>query len=109
MPSYDKSAHAGKGDRLDERYWEVVNRDCEKRIEIVLFEGWCVGFRSLKDEDLVKKWQAAKEKIEWEERVQTVPRAGADEVRDHGRLGRQRVEDIRVVNKALKAYDELTE
>jgi D-glycerate 3-kinase len=42
IPKYDKSLHAGKGDRLPETEWIVQ----ESSPEIILLEGWCLGFQS---------------------------------------------------------------
>lgn len=43
LPKYDKSLHGGKGDRLPESLWTCVN----KPPDIVLIEGWCLGFKSI--------------------------------------------------------------
>ena len=49
VPAYDKSAFSGQGDRVLPKYWRTLNDKTQKRVEVVLFEGWCVGFRALKD------------------------------------------------------------
>ncbi|KAI9273516.1 P-loop containing nucleoside triphosphate hydrolase protein [Helicostylum pulchrum] len=41
IPVYDKSLHDGKGDRLDKSQWKYVKAP----VDIVLFEGWMVGFK----------------------------------------------------------------
>ncbi|TEY83148.1 hypothetical protein BOTCAL_0025g00070 [Botryotinia calthae] len=47
FPSYDKSLHSGLGDRSPHsRIVNDTSRD-QRPIQIILFEGWCVGFRSL--------------------------------------------------------------
>ena len=89
--------HNGKGDRLPETAWRVINSTDEKPIEVVIFEGWCVGFRSLSHRDVEKKWNHAREdgsKV-----------AGQVE----SRLARQELENVMFVNDALRQYDELTE
>jgi len=44
VPRYDKSAHKGKGDRHgDLSQW----RNVTKKPDVVLFEGWCLGFQAL--------------------------------------------------------------
>eukprot|EP00850_Spirogloea_muscicola_P017248 SM000146S00968 [mRNA] locus=s146:248517:252421:+ [translate_table: standard] len=43
VPRYNKSARAGKGDRADTSTWPEV----EGPLEIVLFEGWMLGFEPL--------------------------------------------------------------
>ena len=45
IPRYDKSARGGRGDRAPEEKWEVVSA----RPEIVLLEGWMLGFEALPD------------------------------------------------------------
>lgn len=97
IPSYDKSAFNGTGDRLDESQWEIVNRSGEPPVEIVIFEGWCVGFRALSESDLEKKWRAATELAE---------RLGSGY---QGRLGKLSLESVRFVNEKLMDYDAITE
>lgn len=43
LPRYDKSAHGGKGDRFPEEEWPVV----EGPVDVVLFEGWMLGFEKI--------------------------------------------------------------
>nr|CAG8451313.1 4688_t:CDS:2 [Entrophospora candida]CAG8488220.1 5696_t:CDS:2 [Entrophospora candida] len=48
VPSYDKSLNNGQGNRLSIDKWTKSYPP----FDIMLFEGWCVGFKSLKKEDL---------------------------------------------------------
>lgn len=41
FPRYDKSKFQGRGDRADQSTWPQV----EAPLDIVLFEGWMLGFR----------------------------------------------------------------
>lgn len=41
VPRYDKSRHGGQGDRRPENEWPVVT----KVPDIIVLEGWCLGFR----------------------------------------------------------------
>ncbi|KAJ3115723.1 hypothetical protein HDU96_000135 [Phlyctochytrium bullatum] len=41
IPQYSKSMHGGRGDRMDKSTWPVAKLP----LDVVLFEGWCVGFR----------------------------------------------------------------
>ena len=50
IPSYDKAAHNGKGDRKDPADWPVVKGP----VDVVLFEGWMFGFRELPSHDAFK-------------------------------------------------------
>lgn len=95
IPSYDKSAFRGQGDRAPEEKWECVNLEGEERVRVVVFEGWCVGFRPLLKEELKSKWEDA---------VRAREQGGYK-----GRLGHNRMEDVEFINNALREYDELTE
>lgn len=48
MPMYDKSAFEGAGDRCSE--WRHITEP----VDFVLFEGWCLGFRSYSPQELTK-------------------------------------------------------
>ncbi|KAJ5128641.1 hypothetical protein N7448_002357 [Penicillium atrosanguineum] len=95
IPQYDKSAFAGQGDRVPESQWQVVNSEGQEKVKVVIFEGWCVGFRAWDEKTLREKWDAAvrqKESGEYQ-----------------GRLGHVKFEDVQTVNDALKQYDLLTD
>jgi D-glycerate 3-kinase len=85
IPSYDKSAHNGKGDRLPEDEWQIIDGT---KVDVVLFEGWCVGFRALPEEELEQKWNLSKS----ENLLQS-------QLRFH------ELEDIKWVNDKLKKYN----
>ncbi|KAJ5810368.1 uncharacterized protein N7503_002586 [Penicillium pulvis] len=95
IPQYDKSAFSGQGDRVPESQWKVVNQEGQKKIKIVIFEGWCVGFRPRDDQTLRSKWETAVQQKE----------TGNYQ----GRLGYVKLEDVQAVNDALKRYDALTD
>ncbi|KAH8918989.1 P-loop containing nucleoside triphosphate hydrolase protein [Atractiella rhizophila] len=59
LPSYDKSLHDGRGDRVEGRM--VVHGNLAKEVEIVIFEGWMVGFSPLAERHLVERWENAKD------------------------------------------------
>ncbi|PUZ75220.1 hypothetical protein GQ55_1G136600 [Panicum hallii var. hallii] len=46
VPRYDKSAFGGRGDRADPSVWPEV----EGPLEVILFEGWMLGFKPLPNE-----------------------------------------------------------
>ncbi|KAH7125223.1 P-loop containing nucleoside triphosphate hydrolase protein [Dendryphion nanum] len=56
IPSFDKSQFQGEGDRAPESEWPRV----EGKVDVVVFEGWCVGFRSLLPETVGAKHRAAR-------------------------------------------------
>lgn len=45
VPRYDKAAFDGLGDRAPREHWPRVR----KPVDVVLLEGWCLGFRPLAD------------------------------------------------------------
>ena len=45
LPRYNKSAYSGKGDRADPTTWPSVSGP----VDIVLFEGWMLGFAPVED------------------------------------------------------------
>ncbi|KJY02085.1 D-glycerate 3-kinase like protein [Zymoseptoria brevis] len=92
IPKYDKSRFNGAGDRAPEEEWEVVNREGERKVEVVVFEGWCVGFRALGRGEVERKWREAREQGEGY----------------RGRLGRLGLEDVVVVDERLGEYEAIT-
>ena len=95
IPSYDKSQFNGAGDRRPESDWHTVNATSQSPVEVVVFEGWCVGFRALSDEEVQRKWEAAKQE--------------AESGNYTGRLGKLKLEDVLFVNSKLREYDALTD
>ncbi|KAL1648458.1 hypothetical protein SLS58_002213 [Diplodia intermedia] len=96
IPVYDKSRFAGAGDRAPEDAWEEVNAPGRPPIEVVVFEGWCVGFRPLPDETLEARWADARRLVD------------AGESYD-GQLARHELAHLRFVNNKLREYDALTD
>ncbi|RMX81636.1 hypothetical protein D0869_06663 [Hortaea werneckii] len=96
VPSYDKSAFAGAGDRRPEGQWDTVNIEGQPPIEVVIFEGWCVGFRALSDSEVKQKWKAAKADLENK----------GDSYK--GQLGKLKLDDVIFINNELREYDALT-
>ncbi|TPX22213.1 hypothetical protein DIZ76_014079 [Coccidioides immitis] len=97
IPTYDKSAFKGQGDRLPEDRWEVVN-DVEnggRKAKVVIFEGWCLGFRARLPDDI---------RTAWENAVQQKATGTYD-----GQLANVKLEDVLAVNEALKGYDAFTD
>lgn len=56
IPSFDKSKFNGEGDRAPQFTWP----HCSSKPDVVVFEGWCVGFQSLPESTLQSKHEAAK-------------------------------------------------
>ncbi|KAK0325756.1 hypothetical protein LTR82_003293 [Friedmanniomyces endolithicus] len=75
----------------------AVNAEGKPAVEVIVFEGWCVGFRSLDDEEAERKWRAAK--AEYESK-------GAEY---QGQLGKLQLQSVLFVNAKLREYDALTD
>ena len=101
IPQYDKSRHHGQGDRVNENDWEPVNEEGMNKIKVIIFEGWGVGFRALgrsaNTDPLREKWEKA------------VAQRKHEGERYQGRLGCQRLEDVRFIDEALAEYGAITE
>ncbi|GAM86304.1 hypothetical protein ANO11243_043160 [Dothideomycetidae sp. 11243] len=92
LPSYDKSRFDGSGDRRPRSKWQSVGQ-----VDVVIFEGWCVGFRARGEVAIEKAWREAREEL------------GARGGEYQGRLAHLKVRDVLFVDRALKEYDVLTE
>ena len=51
IPSYDKSKFDGHGDRVPSSEWKIA----QSPIDIILFEGWCVGFQAISPAGVAEK------------------------------------------------------
>ncbi|TVY72281.1 putative kinase mug58 [Fusarium oxysporum f. sp. cubense] len=57
-PAFDKSLHSGQGGRVPVEKWEEVPLD--DGLDVLIFEGWALGFKPLTDEEVKRKWEKAK-------------------------------------------------
>ncbi|KAI1038704.1 hypothetical protein LB503_007751 [Fusarium chuoi] len=57
-PAFDKSLHSGHGGRVPVESWEEVPLD--QGLDVLIFEGWALGFKPLTDEEVNRKWERAK-------------------------------------------------
>ena len=62
IPVFDKSKFNGEGGRVPEDDWEVIFSNLP--LDVVIFEGWCLGFQPLHDDDHERKWRVAHPKTE---------------------------------------------
>lgn len=99
IPRYDKSLHHGQGDRMPESEWTrvvVVSGDAAAAaaapLNLVILEGWGVGFQALEDEALQRAYEAERD-------------AAATGVR-YSRTASHAFREIEAVNRALKEYNE---
>ncbi|KAK2064974.1 D-glycerate 3-kinase [Colletotrichum caudatum] len=86
VPSYDKAAFSGQGDRLPESQWTEVNSLSKPKVQVVIFEGWCVGFRALPNAEVEARWKAPSRTLQ-----------------------RHKLEHLLLVNERLKGYDIITD
>ncbi|KAG2015596.1 D-glycerate 3-kinase [Coprinopsis cinerea AmutBmut pab1-1] len=89
LPRFDKSRFNGEGDRVPVEDSPVVEQP--PRVDVVIVEGWCVGFRSLSDQELSARWETWEQertKLEIPEELCTL-------------------RDIQEINESLKQYDAL--
>lgn len=103
IPAYDKSLFDGAGDRQDTTTWEEVNRPQDPPVDVVIFEGWCVGFRALSDADLNLKWTEAVEK------ASANASGSASEETKRSQVARSKLEHLVFVNEALRKYEKFWE
>lgn len=54
LPVYDKSMHNGQGDRSTDTVTVTMP------VDVVIFEGWCLGFYPLEDAELAKRHNEAR-------------------------------------------------
>ncbi|KAH7156614.1 P-loop containing nucleoside triphosphate hydrolase protein [Dactylonectria macrodidyma] len=57
-PAYDKSLHSGQGGRVPVEQWDKV--PVSEGLDVLIFEGWCLGFQPLSAEQVKAKWEADK-------------------------------------------------
>ncbi|KAL1865427.1 hypothetical protein VTK73DRAFT_5241 [Phialemonium thermophilum] len=87
VPQYDKAAFSGQGDRVQpDTLWTAINEPGQRPVEVVIFEGWCVGFRALPPAEVEAKWRGPSRT-----------------------LHRHKLEHLLFVNERLAAYDAVTD
>ncbi|KAJ5280499.1 hypothetical protein N7478_005871 [Penicillium angulare] len=59
LPSFDKSLFNGEGGRVPCEKWKRI--PASEAVDIVIFEGWCVGFQPLEEDQLRSQWHQAAE------------------------------------------------
>ncbi len=55
VPQYDKSQFSGQGDRVPSSQWTAVNGPSQPKTQVIIFEGWSVGFRAVSDSQVTTK------------------------------------------------------
>ena len=59
IPIFDKSLHSGEGDRLPKDKWNVVSIKDQERLDLVVLEGWCLGFSPISLEEARRRFDEA--------------------------------------------------
>ncbi|RKF63915.1 putative kinase mug58 [Erysiphe neolycopersici] len=85
IPAFDKGAHHGNGDRIARHLWRVVNQTEDLKIQVVIFEGWCIGFSPLTDDA-----------VEWKQNKM-----------NYKSLINHDLNDLLFINERLKEYEEV--
>ncbi|OBT66083.1 hypothetical protein VE03_05171 [Pseudogymnoascus sp. 23342-1-I1] len=88
IPRYDKSAFNGHGDRAPTAL--RVNELSKRKLQVIILEGWSVGFRALPDSEVIAKREAS-------------------ESDPNSTLWKNRREDLLFVNDKLREYDVMTD
>ncbi|PPQ87439.1 hypothetical protein CVT25_008175 [Psilocybe cyanescens] len=89
LPRFDKSLYLGEGDRLPmDGTGPLILQP--PQLDVVIFEGWCVGFHPISDEELLSRWNGV-----WETERQKLG-LNLDRV--------CRLIDVKTVNDNLKQY-----
>ncbi|KAJ2487155.1 hypothetical protein EV174_000697 [Coemansia sp. RSA 2320] len=88
IPAYDKSLNGGYGDRVPRSQWHKASPP----VDVVLFEGWCLGFRALDDQEFARF-------------VHEVRRPGGSALHKHSR--KYSDDNLQRINENLVAYEKL--
>ncbi|KAI5283743.1 hypothetical protein KEM52_003242 [Ascosphaera acerosa] len=109
IPAYDKAAFNGEGDRKPTSR-EVVRPP----LDVVLVEGWCLGYRRRPDREVVRAWNDAVRKRKACPAGTTVKEEQKKEGQDvqtaySGRLGYVELDHVLAINAALADYDVFTD
>jgi D-glycerate 3-kinase len=93
VPSFDKSAFNGEGDRVPSQEWMRLKLP----IDVLVFEGWCVGFSAISDNELQTRWELAKAmgRELYSISGHSVPKSA---------VASHRLEHLKVMNENLRKY-----
>lgn len=92
IPAFDKSLFNGEGGRAPKKTWRRIPAD--DTIDVVVFEGWCLGFQPQEEEAVRQKWGEANMTA----RLSAYP---TETLKDH------EVDHVLEVNANLKRYCDL--
>jgi D-glycerate 3-kinase len=92
IPSFDKSMFNGEGGRAPQESWRRV--PAGTRVDVVVFEGWCIGFQPLTVDFVQERWNK-------EVRAQRRDKYLTQTLKDHA------IDHLLSVNNNLRRYCEL--
>ena len=103
LPAFDKSCFDGDGDRLPRSKWKAINSN--PPIDVIIFEGWCLGFQPLAGYEVERKWlraieiqTATNDRTPASQSQLIETRFSTTTLADH------RLEDLLFINKCLTEY-----
>lgn len=103
VPSFDKSLFWGDGDRLPEHMWRRIKN--QPPIQVLIFEGWCLGFRPLTGNELKRRWDDAQgRRAESDKNRQHVDALSIESRFLTTTLANHTLEDLEFVNECLREY-----
>ncbi|KKO99222.1 hypothetical protein THAR02_08676 [Trichoderma harzianum] len=89
LPQYDKALFSGQGDRLPPSTWIPINQEQQQPpqtpFQVVILEGWCIGFRPISPEAVAAKHSAPSRT-----------------------LHQHKLEHLLAINEKLGEYDDVT-
>ncbi|EHK21350.1 uncharacterized protein TRIVIDRAFT_51992 [Trichoderma virens Gv29-8] len=87
IPQYDKALFSGQGGRLPASTWKQVNQQQppQNPLQVVILEGWCIGFRPISPEAIAAKHSAPSRTLQ-----------------------QHRLEHLLAINEKLGEYDDVT-
>jgi D-glycerate 3-kinase len=91
IPEFDKSRFNGEGDRVPEEHWKKVRVSPESAMDVIVLEGWCVGFQPLDESTIEEKWKEAKYESK-----------SPHEVSSNSRRGRSRTMNCLVTSRSIE-------
>ncbi|KND88751.1 putative kinase mug58 [Tolypocladium ophioglossoides CBS 100239] len=104
-PAYDKSLHQGQGGRVPKEHWERVS--ASERLDVLIFEGWCLGFQPLSETQVAEKWRQARA-LDLEHtqgpKPNTTNRGEEQADRPITTLGNHELDDLLLINDNLRRY-----
>ena len=98
IPAFEKARHHGEGDRVPSEEWEYFPPGTV--IDVIIFEGWCLGFRPLSETALEIQWKMARAAALPDQKGAQDPSAAFTT----GTLGTHPLEHLLIINENLGRY-----